>query len=144
MDRALNYLALARKAGLVELGEEPVGAVARANRARLVIVASDATDHSWRRALSYVDHTGQQCLRVPYSKDELGMAVGRQSLAMAAFTDPGLALQFVNALGPGERYAAVKEDLQKRTERVQKHQQELKAHRKNVRTGRVRRSGDKK
>ena len=90
MDRSLNYLALARKAGLVELGEEPVGAVARANRARLVIVASDATDHSWRRALSYVDHTGQQCLRVPYSKDELGMAVGRQSLAMAAFTDPGL------------------------------------------------------
>ena len=33
MDRALNYLALARKAGLVELGEEPVGAAARANHA---------------------------------------------------------------------------------------------------------------
>jgi len=53
-------------------------------------------------------------------------------------------LQFVSALGPGERYEAVKEDLQKRTERVRKHQQEQKAHRRNVRTGRVRRSGDKK
>ena len=29
MDKALNYLALSRKAGLIELGEEPVGAAAR-------------------------------------------------------------------------------------------------------------------
>ena len=30
MDKALNYMALARKAGRIELGEEPVGAAARA------------------------------------------------------------------------------------------------------------------
>ena len=30
MDKSLNYLSLARKAGRVELGEEPVGAAARA------------------------------------------------------------------------------------------------------------------
>ena len=29
MDKALNYLALARKGGLAELGEETVGAIAR-------------------------------------------------------------------------------------------------------------------
>ena len=49
-NRALNYLALGKKGRLVELGEEPVGAVARAVKARLVIVASDASDHTWRRA----------------------------------------------------------------------------------------------
>lgn len=141
MDKALNYLALARKAGLVELGEEPVGATARANRARLVIVASDASDHSWRRAQSYVAHTGQQCLRVPYTKDELGMAIGRQSLAMAAFTEPGLALKFVEMLGTAERYQTVLEDLQNRTRRVMKHQQEEKAHRRNARMGRIHRGG---
>ena len=144
MDRALNYLALARKAGLAELGEEPVGAAARANHARLVIVASDASDHTWRRALSFVDHTGQQCLRVGYTKVELGIAIGRQELAMAAFTEPGLALKFVEALGQNEKYKAVIEDLQNRNTRVLKHQQEQKAHRRNVRTGHVRRSGDKK
>ena len=143
MDRALNYLALARKAGLVELGEEPVGAAARANHARRVIVAADATDHTWRRALSFVDHTGQQCLRVGYTKDALGVAVGRQSLAMAAFTDAGLALKFVEALGQNEKHKTIIEDLQNRTERVRKHQQEEKAHRRNVRTGRVRRDGSK-
>ena len=143
MDRALNYLALARKAGLLELGEEPVGAAARANHARLVGVASDAADHSWRRALSYVDHTGQQCLRLPYTKVELGMAIGRQELAMGAFTEPGLALMFVEALGQNEKYQAVVEDLQNRTARVLKHQKEQKAHQRNVRMGKTRRNGSK-
>ena len=143
MDRALNYLALARKAGLVELGEEPVGAAARANHARLVVVASDASDHSWRRALSFVAHTGQQCLRVGYTKVELGIAIGRQELAMAAFTEPGLALKFVEALGQNEKHKAVIEDLQNRTARVLKHQQEQKAHQRNVRMGKTRRNGSK-
>ena len=143
MNKALNYLALARKAGLLELGEEPVGAAARANHARLVVVASDASDHSWRRALSYVDHTGQQCLRLPYTKVELGMAIGRQELAMGAFTEPGLALKFVEALGQNEKYQAVIEDLQNRTARVLKHQKEQKAHQRNVRMGKTRRDGSK-
>ena len=50
MDKALNYIALARKAGRVELGEEPAGAAARAQHARLILVASDASDHTWKNA----------------------------------------------------------------------------------------------
>ena len=135
MDKALNYMALARKAGLIELGEEPVGAVARAQKARLVVVAEDASGHTWRRALSFVAGTTQQCIRVPYTKDELGLSIGRTSLAIAAFTDPALALAFVKALPQQERYAEALEDLQKRSNRVQQHRQEEKAHLKNKRKG---------
>ena len=39
MDKVLNYLALARKGGRAELGEEPVGAIARALKAHLIVVA---------------------------------------------------------------------------------------------------------
>ena len=67
MDKALNYLALGRKAGRIELGEEPVGAAARAVKAWLVVVASDASDHTWRRAKSFVAGTNQQCIRVPFT-----------------------------------------------------------------------------
>ena len=101
MDKALNYLSLGRKAGRLELGEEPVGAAARAKKARLILVASDAGDHSWRRAKSFVAGTEQLCLKIPYTKDQLGQAIGRTSLAMAAFTDPAMALAFVKALGGG-------------------------------------------
>ena len=37
MDKALNFIGLAKKARRIELGEEPVGAAARAQKARLVI-----------------------------------------------------------------------------------------------------------
>lgn len=144
MDKALNYLALARKAGRVELGEEPVGAAARAQKARLVIVASDASDHTWRRALSFVAGTGQKCLRVPYTRDQIGEAIGRTSLAVAAFTDPALALAFVKALEQPEKYREVLEELEQRTQRVRKRQAEEKAHQRNLRRGKPRhKSGTK-
>ena len=135
MDKALNYMGLARKAGMIELGEEPVGAAARAMHARLVIVASDASDHTWRRAQSFVARTEQLCIRVNFTKDQLGMAIGRTSLAIAAFTDPALALAFVKALGQPEKYLAVTESLEKRTKRVQQRRAEQKAHLRNKKQG---------
>ena len=136
MDKALNYLSLARKAGRIELGEEPVGSAARAQHARLVIVASDASDHTWRRAKSFVAGTQQQCVRVPFDKDALGQSIGRSALAIAAFTDPALALAFLKALGQDEVYKEAIENLDKRTKRVQQRQAEERAHQKNKRMGR--------
>ena len=135
MDRALNYLALARKAGLIELGEEPAGAAARAQKARLVIVAQDAGDHTWRRAKSFVAGTNQLCLKVPYTKDEVGMAIGRTSLAIAAFTDPALALAFVKALPQPEKYSEELASLEERAQRLRQRRKEAKAHLKNKQTG---------
>ena len=144
MDKALNYMALARKAGRIELGEEPVGAAARAQHARLVVVASDASDHTWRRAKSFVAGTGQECVKVPFTKDELGLSIGRTSLAIAAFTDPALALAFLKALGNPEAYKEALESLDRRTRRVQQRQAEEKAHQRNKRTGHTRKPGQKK
>ena len=135
MDKALNYLALARKAGRIELGEEPVGGAARAQHARLVVVASDASPHTWRRALSFVAGTQQICIKIPFTKDELGQAIGRSSLAIAALTDPALALAFVKALGEPEKYQQALENLDKRTARIRQRQAEEKAHQKNKRMG---------
>ena len=104
MDKALNFLALARKAGLAELGEESVGGAARAGKAYVIAVASDASDHTWRRAKAYAAGTAQQCVRLPYTKDEMGLAVGRTSLAIAAITDVQLALALVQSLGEPEKY----------------------------------------
>ena len=135
MDKALNYLSLARKGGMAELGEEPVGAVTRLGKGRLVIVASDASDHTWRRAKSFVAGTDQQCIRVPFTKEELGFVIGRTSLAIAAITDVSLALALVNALGEPEKYKAAIEVLTAKSAKAKKRQAEAKAHKKNVRMG---------
>ena len=143
MDKALNYIALARKAGRIELGEEPAGAAARAQHARLIVVASDASDHTWRRAQSFVAGTDQQCVKVPFNKDQLGMVVGRTSLALAAFTDPAMALAFMKALGQPEKFAPVLESLDNRTRRIRQRQTEEKAHRRNKALGGKKHSGKK-
>ena len=135
MDKALNYLSLARKGGLAELGEEPVGAMCRTGKAYLVMVASDASDHTWRRAKSFVAGTEQQCVRLKGTKEEMGFVVGRQSLAIAAITDPALALALVKALGEPEKHKQVLEVLTAKAERAKKRQSEAKAHKRNVRMG---------
>ena len=135
MDKALNYLSLGRKAGRIELGEEPVGGAARAKKARLILVASDAGDHTWRRAKSFVAGSEQICLKVPYTKDQLGEAVGRTALAMAAFTDPAMALAFVKALDNPQNYREALEALDKKATRIRQRQKEAQAHEKNVRKG---------
>ena len=135
MDKALNYLALAKKGRLAELGEEPVGAITRTGKGYLVIVASDASDHTWRRAKSFVAGTNQQCIRVKFTKDELGFVVGRTSLAIAAITDCSLALALVNALGEPEKYAETIGALTDKSQKLKKRQNEAKAHQRNVRLG---------
>ena len=97
-NKALNYLSLARKGGMAELGEEPVGAIARTGKAYVILVASDASDHTWRRAKSFAAGTEQQCIRMEATKDEMGLAIGRTSLAIAAITDVAMALALVKAL----------------------------------------------
>ena len=134
-NRARNYLALAKKGRRVELGEEPVGAVTRAVKARLVVVANDASDHTWRRAKSFVAGTEQQCIRVPFTKEELGFVVGSTSLAIAAFTDAALALAFVKALPDPEKFKAVAEALDIKAQKLRQRKEEAKAHQRNVRKG---------
>ena len=134
-NRALNYMALGKKGRLIELGEEPVGAVARAVKARLVVVASDASDHTWRRAKSFVAGTDQQCIRLAVSKEELGFVVGRQSLAIAAVTDAALALAMVESLGEPQKYEKELAVLAEKAQRMKQRAKEAKAHQRNVRKG---------
>ena len=134
-NKALNYLALARKGGRAELGEEPVGAVARAGKAHLILVAGDASDHTWRRAKSFAAGTDQQCVRLNCTKDEMGFAIGRTSLAIAAITDVQLALALVNSLGEPEKYKQCLQILTEKSVKVKKRQAEAKAHARNVRKG---------
>ena len=135
MDRALNFLALGKKARLVELGEEPVGAITRAGKGYLVVVASDVSDHTWRRAKSFVAGTEQQCIRVSFTKEELGFVVGRTSLAIAAFTDAAMAASFIKALPDVAKHTAALTVLEEKSAKLKQRKNEAKAHQRNVRFG---------
>lgn len=134
-DKPLRLMGLARRARRVETGEEPVGIACRAQKARLLVLASDAADHTARRAQSYC-HTGKPLIvRIPYTKEQIGASLGLGLCAMCCFTDPALALAFVQSLGEDEAYAAAREELARQTARVTKRRQEEKAHRNNIKHG---------
>ena len=77
----LSTLGLCKRAGMLEAGEEPVESAARARDVRLLLLAQDAAENTARRA----EHFAQmgQCIlvSVPFTKEELGRAVGRESCA---------------------------------------------------------------
>lgn len=135
MDKALSLLALARKGGIAELGEEPVGGAARGGKAYVILVAKDASDHTWRRAKSFAAGTEQQCVRLPWTKDQLGAAIGRDTLAIAAITDAQMALALVAALPQEESNKPALEVLTAKAAKARQRQQEAKAHRRNLRRG---------
>lgn len=135
VSKSLNYLSLARKGGMAELGEEPVGDISRTGKAYAILVASDASEHTWRRAKAYAAGTEQQCIRLPYSKAEMGEAIGRESLAIAAITDAPLALAMLQSLPEPEKYQKSIQVLAEKTQKLKKRQQEHKAHLRNVRKG---------
>ena len=134
-NRSLGLLSISRKGGNIVYGEDHVGAQARAGRARLVILASDAGGHTVRRANSFVAGTAQPLVTVPFTKDELGDALGITSCAIACITDVRLAQAFVKTLGEPEKNAKLLEDLDVRVKRVEQRRAEEKAHRYNVRHG---------
>lgn len=135
MDKALSLLALARKGGIAELGEEPVGGAARGGKAYVILVAKDASDHTWRRAKSFAAGTEQQCVRLPWTKDQLGAAIGRDTLAIAAITDVQMAMALVAALPQEESNKPALEVLTAKAAKARQRQQEAKAHRRNLRRG---------
>jgi ribosomal protein L30E len=105
-DKALGLLGISYKGGNVELGEEPVGAVARAGKARLIVLAADAAGHTQRRAASFAALHDTPLITVDADKDALGAVFGRTAVAMLALTDVFLAERFLLALDQQERYGA--------------------------------------
>lgn len=136
MDKVLGMLGLAKKAGRLEVGEEPVGGAARAREARLILVARDAADNTIRRVRHFAD--AGQCLwvKVPATKDELGRAVGRTSCAMVAVTDIGFAEAAAKKLAAvDEVFAETAERLAVKAQRAAERRKEAEAHERNVRMG---------
>ena len=137
MDKLLNLIGLAKKAGKLEVGEEPVGAAARSKHARLILIASDAADNTRRRALHFGEAGECICLEIPPTKEDLGRALGRTSCALLALTDIGFAEAIVKklaALDP-ERYAPAAERLEIKARRAAQRRAEQAQHEKNLRRG---------
>lgn len=88
--KALSYLGLAMRAGKLATGEEGVLRAVRSGQARLVVMATDASDNTrkkFRDKCSHYNVTLAECC----SRHELGTAIGKEARVLVAVLEPGLA-----------------------------------------------------
>jgi ribosomal protein L7Ae-like RNA K-turn-binding protein len=138
MDNRL--LGIAKKAGMLEIGDESVGHAAREKKARVILSASDASDRSIRQARAYAEASGAIHLILPSTKEELALIIGRGSPGMLAILDAGIAAKYVSMLAAAdpEHFGEAAGRLAVKAERVRQRRKEATAHLRNKRTGKRR------
>ena len=90
-DEMLRFLGLMRRAGKLSIGEEGTGQAARAGKAKLILLASDASDNARDRAEGFARRGGTALVRLRADKAALASALGVAGGAMAAVCDAGFA-----------------------------------------------------
>lgn len=123
-ERALSLLGIANKGGKVSIGEDPVGTLCKSGKARLLILASDAADHTLRRANSFASLHDTPLVQIDGDKAAIGAMFSRNSVAMAAISDIALAEGFLKALDEPERYAAQMEAVHNKAEYMRARKQQ--------------------
>ncbi len=120
MSNPLSYISIAKKAGLLETGEEGCGNAMRMGKARLLVLAQDASDNARRRAEGYVQGRRVPFVKAPYTKQELASACGKSGCSMLAFIDLGLAGSFVSSLADefGKQFEPVRDELSAKVARA--------------------------
>jgi ribosomal protein L7Ae-like RNA K-turn-binding protein len=142
MDKMIDnrLLGIAKKAGLLEIGEESVSQAAKSRKARLILSAADASESSLRHARGYAELCGCVHAILPSAKDELGALVGRGSPGMLAVTDAGIASKYVSQLAQAdpEQYAEAAAKLEASALRAMQRRKEAEAQRRNRKKGKPR------
>jgi len=100
MNPNLSIIGLARKGGMLAMGEEPCSVACRTFKAAAVFTAADAAENSVRRARGFAELCDVPHISLTATKEELGYACGRSSLAMFAICDAGFALSVAKRLAP--------------------------------------------
>ncbi len=125
-EKTLEFLGLMRRANALQVGENNAGEAVRAGKAKLLLLASDASENAKKRAESFVGGRSCLLLELPFSKEELSSALGLGGCSMAAVTELGFAnalIKRLQELDP-ERYADAAEEVARRFSKAERRKSE--------------------
>ena len=97
-DNILPILGLAFRGRNLVWGEKPVLTAIRDKIARVVLVASDASENTVSRIMHRASENGIPVFELPNNKVELGASLGKSACASVAITDAGIALSVLKKL----------------------------------------------
>lgn len=95
--KAFSFLGLATKAGKLFSGEGTCEAYIRANKAKLIVVAEDASDNTKKK---FTNMSNYRNVKIFFfgSKEELGKHIGKGSRSVIVIVDEGFAKGVSNLL----------------------------------------------
>jgi ribosomal protein L7Ae-like RNA K-turn-binding protein len=96
-ERLMSLLGLAQKAHKIVSGEVAVEQAIRANKARLLLIAADASENTKKSYQSLATYYQVACHET-LSKDQFGIATGKPPRAALAVTDNGFSHAIVTLL----------------------------------------------
>lgn len=139
-ERLLNMLGLMRKASSIEIGETNTGIAARSGKAKLLVVAADASDNAKSRAKGFAASKNTLSIALPFTKEEISSHVGLPGCSMAAITDIGFANAFIKGLSQEypDRYGEAAARIEEIFIRAGQRKKEAAAHERNKRNGKRR------
>jgi ribosomal protein L7Ae-like RNA K-turn-binding protein len=96
-EKVMGYLGLAARAGKMQSGEFSTENAVKRGKARLVLIAGDASDNTKKKFQNMCDYYHVPCC-IFSDKETIGHAIGKEFRASCAVTDEGLAKSAVRAL----------------------------------------------
>ncbi|KIL35325.1 50S ribosomal protein L7ae [Cohnella kolymensis] len=97
-NKVLSRLGLAMRAGKLASGEEIVMKAIRSGEAKLVLLAGDASENTGKKIADKCASYGIP-LRIGFTRQELGAAVGKPERVIFAVTDKGFADMLTDGWG---------------------------------------------
>ena len=114
----LSLLGLCRRAGKVEIGDEAVRSACSNGTAKVLLVASDASEKTCEAFEFIADNVNIPHIRVSETREELGNALGKRPCAVVAICDTGFSAAIINKLAPdNEQARAILPSLEKKAQR---------------------------
>lgn len=101
-ENTLHFIGLMKKAGAIAIGAELGYDAARTGKARLLLIASDAAKNTVDGARNAQGERDCPLKKLPFTKQELGMALGQKECAALAVCDTGFARALCQKLGYSE------------------------------------------
>ncbi len=88
MDRILNLISIATKAGKVKTGEFLTTKTLQEGYGELVVIATDTSEKSTKRLMGISENYGCRCV-IYGTKEELGRFCGKEAKSVICITDKG-------------------------------------------------------
>jgi ribosomal protein L7Ae-like RNA K-turn-binding protein len=111
MTKLLSFISLTKRAGAAKCGASKALGCARADRARLFILAADASGNTKNDAHNMAKYKNIKIIEA-YTKDALGKATGREETSLIAVSDEGMAANILSLYNAEKKEGDVHDKIQ--------------------------------